>query len=125
MKNLFIETTGFTKEVTTRLEDQAYAKFQKRLMENPGCGAVMPGCGGLRKIRLTDPQRSKGKRGGARVIYLHIPEASCILLLDMYDKGEKENLAPSERKLLKRLAEECKAEVLRAASRNEKSKGNE
>ena len=50
--------------------------LQRELMNDPESGAVMPGCGGLRKIRIADPGRGKGKRGGARVIYLHVPEAS-------------------------------------------------
>jgi hypothetical protein len=73
MKKLFIETTGFTREVIARLDDRTYAEFQTRLMANPDEGEVMPGCGGLRKIRLADPKRQKGKRGGSRVIYLHVP----------------------------------------------------
>ncbi len=77
----------------------------------------MPGCGGLRKVRLPNPKRGQGKRGGIRVIYLHIPEANWILLLDLYEKGEKEDLTPEEKKILKRLAFEFKEEALRAALR--------
>src|SRR6516165_4902312 len=101
MQKLFIETTGFTREVTARLDDQSYAAFQKRLMDAPDCGKVMPGCGGLRKVRLADLRRGKGKRGGYRVIYLHVPEAGWVLLLDLYEKGEKEDLTPAEKKALK------------------------
>jgi mRNA-degrading endonuclease RelE of RelBE toxin-antitoxin system len=117
MQKLFIETTGFTREVTACLDDQAYAAFQKQLMDDPDRGEVMPGCGGLRKVRLADPRRRKGKRGGFRVIYLHVPEAGWVLLLDMYEKGEKEDLAPAEKKALKKLAEQFKAEAIRAAAR--------
>jgi hypothetical protein len=77
----------------------------------------MPGCGGLRKIRLANPRRGKGKRGGARVIYLHVPEVNWIYLLDIYGKDEKEDLSAAEKKILKRLAEEFKQEAMRAASR--------
>jgi putative transcriptional regulator len=31
-------------------------------MNDPETGAVMPGCGGLRKMRVADPSRGKGKR---------------------------------------------------------------
>lgn len=77
----------------------------------------MPGCGGLRKIRTGDPRRRKGKRGGARVIYFHVPEANWIYLLDIYGKDEKEDLNAAEKKILKRLASEFKKEAIRAASR--------
>jgi hypothetical protein len=122
MRKLFIETTAFTKEVTARLDDSAYAQLQKQLLDNPDCGVVMPGCGGLGKARLADPKRGKGKRGGARVIYLHVAEAGWILLLDLYDKSEKADLAPDERKLLKQLAEQFKREAVRATARPEKRK---
>lgn len=122
MKKLFIETSGFTKGITAILDDQAYAAFQKQLMADPKSGAVMPGCGGLRKVRVRDPRRQKGKRGGARVIYLHVSEANWILLLDIYDKDEKENLTAPEKKVLKRLAEQFQEEALRAVSRSKRKK---
>jgi mRNA-degrading endonuclease RelE of RelBE toxin-antitoxin system len=117
MTKLFIETSAFTKAVTDILDDQAYAAFQKKLMADPNGGSVMPGCGGLRKVRVPDARRQKGKRGGARVIYLHIPEANWILLLDIYGKGEQEDLSASEKRVLKRLAEEFKQEAIEAVSR--------
>jgi len=125
MQKLFIETTGFTREVTARLDDQAYAAFQKQLMDDPNCGAVMPGCGGLRKVRLADPGRQKGKRGGARVIYLHVPEADWVLLLAIYGKGERDDMTPAEKKVLKKLAEEFKVEAVRAKARKGRSKRHE
>ena len=111
--------------MTARLDDRTYGEFQKRLLDNPAAGEVMPGCRGLRKIRLSDPRRGKGKRGGARVIYLHVPEADWILLLDIYDKGEKDDLTAQEKKLLKRLAEEFKAEAVWAAAQEERGHSHE
>ncbi len=80
-------------------------------MENPDSGAVMPGCGGLRKIRTADPKRGKGKRGGARVIYLHVPAARRFYLLDVYGKDEKDDLSANEKKQLRLLAERLKQEA--------------
>ena len=57
----------------------------------------MPGCGGLRKLRIADPGRGKGKRGGARVIYLHTPEANVFFLITIYGKGEKGDLSAARR----------------------------
>lgn len=122
MRTRFIETSAFTKEVTALLDDQAYAAFQKQLMADPKSGAVMPGCGGLRQIRVRDPKRQKGKRGGARVIYLHVPEANWLLLLDIYDKDEKGNLTAPEKKVLKRLAEQFKEEALQTVSQGKRRK---
>ena len=62
-----IETSIFTKQITALLSDEQYGKFQCQLAANPGCGAVIKGGGGIRKIRVA--AGSRGKRGGARVIY--------------------------------------------------------
>jgi hypothetical protein len=84
MKPTFVETTGFTESIAELLPDHAYAQLQRQLTMHPHSGDVMRGCGGLRKIRTADPKRGKGKRGGARVIYLHIPEAKRFYMLDVY-----------------------------------------
>ncbi len=120
MKKVFIESHGFTDKVQELLDDDNYALFQKQLLGQPEQGTVMPGCGGLRKVRVRDPKRRKGKRGGARVIYLHVPEANWIYLLDIYGKGEKDDLNVAERKLLRQLAAEFKREALQAAARARK-----
>src|SRR6266851_7355075 len=112
MKATFIETTGFTRSISDFLPDNAYAKFQQRLMMNPDDGDVMPGCGGLRKARTADPKRGKGKRGGARVIYLHVPTAKRFYLLDIYGKDEKDDLSADEKKQLRRLVEQRKKEAI-------------
>ena len=80
-------------------------------MENPNAGDVMPGCGGLRKIRTADPKRAKGKRGGARVIYLHVPLAKRFSLRDVYGKDEKDDLSAAEKKQLWLLSEKLKEEA--------------
>jgi hypothetical protein len=76
----------------------------------------MPGCGGLRKARIRDARRKKGKRGGARVIYLHVPEVDWIFLLDVYGKDEKEDLTADEKEVLKRLADEFKRSAIQNRS---------
>jgi len=117
MKKLFVETSGFTERVSKFLDEGAFIALQKQLIANPNRGTVIKGCGGLRKMRLADPKRRKGKRGGARLIYLHVPEANWIFLIDIYDKGEKEDLADAERKILKQLAEQFKRQAAQMVSR--------
>lgn len=118
MKKLFLETSGFTGAIGEFLDDSSYAAFQQLLLKNPDAGDVIKGCGGLRKIRLADPRRKKGKRSGARVIYLHVPEADWILLLDVYGKDEKDDLSAAEKKLLKQWVEEFKTEAVQSANRH-------
>jgi mRNA-degrading endonuclease RelE of RelBE toxin-antitoxin system len=124
MKKLFIESRAFTNQIAQFLEEEEYAAFQSYLMQDPERGSVIPGCGGLRKVRLSQPSRQKGKRGGARVIYLHIPEADWIFLLDVYGKNEKVNLTGRERKMLKKLVDQLKHEAIqKALSGKEKNNG--
>ncbi len=95
--------------------DKSFSDLQQTLLTHPDAGSVMPGCGGLRKLRWPDPRRGKGKRGGLRVIYLYVPEVQVILFLKVYDKDETDNLASSEQKELTLLAES-----LRDAARSRK-----
>jgi hypothetical protein len=116
MKKRFVESTGFTEWVGDQPAswDKTLKALQTELMENPETGDAIKGCGGLRKVRIPDPGRGKGKRGGARVIYLHVPEANWIFLLDVYDKGEKADITPAERKELAELAQVFRDEAIAA-----------
>lgn len=111
MKAVFVESTEFTEWVSEFLPDEVYAQLQQELMDNPQKGTLIPGCGGLRKIRSADPKRGKGKRGGARVIYLYVADVKKFFLLDIYDKNEKINLSTSEKSELKSLAVTLKQQL--------------
>jgi hypothetical protein len=109
---LLVETEAFTERVRELLDEETYRVFQGVLVRNPETGVVMAGCGGLRKARVEEPRRGKKKRGGCRVIYLHIPEAARIDLLAIYDKEMQDDLTPEQRKRLKSLAEHARREAL-------------
>jgi hypothetical protein len=124
MKATFVESTGFSASVTELISDLFYLRVQLSLMRNPDLGVVMPGCGGLRKIRVADPKRQKGKRGGARIIYLHIPAAERFYMLDAYSKDEKDDLSASEKKQLRRLADLLRKEATRQKDYRSRSRTN-
>jgi hypothetical protein len=90
--------------------DEVLRELQNELMRQPDKGAVMQGAGGFRKLRMPLPGR--GKRGGARVIYLRVPEAETIVLVTLYTKGDQADLTPGERLALRALAAEIKSELL-------------
>ena len=47
----FIETKLFTRLVEQYLTDEEYSLLQQELIENPEVGSVIPGSGGVRKMR--------------------------------------------------------------------------
>ena len=114
----FVEAKGFTRRLKAMMADADYHELQRELLNNPDRGAVMPGCGGLRKVRWGDTGRGKGKRGGVRIIYLSIPEASRIYLLDIYGKDEKDDLSAAERRELAALAKEARREAIEQRERS-------
>jgi hypothetical protein len=105
MKKSFVETREFTAWVKEYLSDQVLGDLQRVLLDNPEMGAVMPGCGGLRKMRVADPRRGAGKRGGARVIYLHIAESDQIHLITVYGKDQKDDLSAEDKVHYRRLVQ--------------------
>jgi putative transcriptional regulator len=89
----FIETRLFTRLVQGYLSDDEYRELQKSLMDNPESGSVIPGSGGIRKVRWRAPGR--GKRGGYRVIYYARSSQSVIWMLTMYPKNVAEKSPPT------------------------------
>ncbi|MDC7785319.1 type II toxin-antitoxin system RelE/ParE family toxin [Rhodoplanes sp. TEM] len=63
---------------------------------DPTCGDLVPGTGGLRKLRIG--RNGTGKRGGARVVYFFHDPGMPIFLLAIYAKNEKADLSASDRR---------------------------
>ena len=80
-----VETAVFTRQIATLLSDEEYSQFQFRIAAHPELGALIPGGGGIRKIRVGTG--SRGKSGGARVIYYWAMRKDVILLLYAYPKN--------------------------------------
>jgi len=100
---VFFETTIFTRRVTELLSDDEYAELQQALAANPNAGDVIPGSGGLRKMRWAI--QGRGKRGGARVIYTHLISRDQFYMLLIYGKNEQDDLSPDQLRMLKRAVE--------------------
>jgi hypothetical protein len=103
MKAIFVELPPFERNRQDYLNDERFLEFQKTLMQNPEAGDVIEGTGGLRKIRYTDEKRSKGKRGGLRVIYYWWVSGQQFWLFTLFNKNEMDDLTPMQRKILKDL----------------------
>jgi hypothetical protein len=101
---LFIETPIFTKLVTDLISDDEYRKLQLALVLRPEAGKIIPGSGGIRKIRWKSG--GSGKRGGLRVIYFwDVPEDTIYMLL-IYKKSRQEDLTSNQLKTLRNLVKE-------------------
>ena len=72
-------------------------------MLNPQAGNLIPGAGGLRKLRFADERRGKGKRGGLRVIYYWWNTDAEFWLFTVYDKDEMSDLSKAQREALKEM----------------------
>lgn len=103
MKGLFIELPAFSRWRSQYLDDDGLRQLQAMLLDNPLAGSVIPGTGGLRKVRFADVRRNKGKRGGLRVIYYWWLGQRQFWLFTLYDKDEMSDLTPDQRATLKSL----------------------
>jgi len=103
VKAVFVELPAFERHRADYLDDEAFLRLQWLLMLNPEAGVVIPGTGGLRKLRFGDERRGKGKRGGLRVIYYWWDVGSQFWLFTVFDKDEMSDLTATERKTLKEM----------------------
>jgi len=106
----FVETSVFTRRIVSLGLEGPLRELHLLLLRDPEAGALDPGTGGLRKVRIADPGRGKGKRSGARVHYLWVPAASLIYLIYVYSKDEADSLSPAQKKQLRMVVEAIKQE---------------
>ena len=71
-------------------------------IDHPDAGDVIPGSGGVRKLRWA--AKGKGKRGGARIIYLYLVAAARVYLMRCYAKNVKTDLTADEKRQLRQIA---------------------
>jgi hypothetical protein len=71
------------------------------LARNPLSGDLIPGTGGVRKLRWA--LEGRGKRGGARVVYYYHNDAMPIFALTAYAKNERADISQADRNDFRRL----------------------
>ena len=105
---------------TTRTYERAVRKLMapgvRREMEtaiaaDPTAAPVIPGTGGIRKLRWAGSGR--GKRGGIRTIYFFHAGPGAIFLLTAYAKADRDDLTPDDKKAWSRLVARIKKEEKR------------
>lgn len=84
------------------MDDEERAEVVGYLAWNSTAGDVIPGSGGVRKIRWG--LEGRGKRGGARVIYYYHNMQMPLYLMTAYAKNDRENLTKAETNALQKIA---------------------
>ena len=85
------------------MEDADYSALQAHLAKHPEAGKLIPGSGGMRKVRWAGSGR--GKRGGLRVIYYWWVAKDRISMLLVYPKSERDDLNADQVKQLRKALE--------------------
>jgi len=104
--NTVQETIAFERRADRVWLEEERLEFVFFIAANPMSGDVVPGTGGLRKVRWA--AQGKGKRSGVRVIYYFYDETAPIYLLDLYAKGERVDLSPADKRALTALVQKIK-----------------
>jgi len=108
-----LELPYYRARASTRMTDEEQAAAVLMIGSDPECGALIPGGGGIRKLRFAIGGR--GKSGGVRIIYYYHDRGNPIYLLTVFAKNEQANLPKSEinglAKLVKQLIETYRGEA--------------
>jgi len=98
-----------TKFVEEHGGDALLREIQNVILKNPEKGATIAGTGEVRKLRIADEGRGKGKSGGFRVIYLDLPDKDRTFLVTIYGKGRKADLSSDEKGQIRELVKTLKS----------------
>ncbi len=98
-----IETASFARCRDDLFDDEQFRMLEEHLVLHPAAGVLIPGGGGLRKIRWAGSGR--GKRGGVRVIYYFRSKTDRLFLIFGYRKNECEDLTQAQIKSLAQIIE--------------------
>jgi hypothetical protein len=99
-----VELDEFLAITRKLMDDEERAELVNYLANHPTAGAVIPGSGGVRKLRWG--LEGRGKRGGARVIYFYHDMDMPLYLLEAYAKNERTNLTQAECHELRQVTEQ-------------------
>lgn len=96
-----VEMDEFLTAMRKLMDDDERAELVDYLAYHPTAGVVIPGAGGVRKLRWG--LEGRGKKGGARVIYYYHDMDMPLYLLTAYAKNVRENLDQAEIKTMRKL----------------------
>ncbi len=110
----FVEFVPFTRRLESLAKERAddvLLQIQSDLLANPKRGKVVEGTAGVRKARVANPARGKGKSGGFRYLYFYIEQEGQIFLLMIFSKDEQDDLTSEQKKKLAKAVQELKETI--------------
>jgi hypothetical protein len=113
----FLELRSFSATWSElRLTAEDLLRLQDAILADPRQHPVIPGTGGLRKMRFAPPSLKTGKRGALRVCFASFERFSAIVLVLAFRKNESENLSAADKKAAKKLLVELETEIAKKIS---------
>ena len=85
------------------LDDDELRGLETSIMTGPRIGAVIPGTGGVRKLRFAPSRWRTGKSGALRVCYVYFEDLSIVILITAYGKSRQENITAEDKSAMRRL----------------------
>lgn len=101
-----VETPTFLRQAGAIWDEDDRLALVDFIARNPESGDLIPGTGGVRKVRWS--RQGSGKRGGARVIYFYYHADAPIYLLLAYAKAQRTDMTPDEKRAVAALASALK-----------------
>lgn len=99
-----VETLLFERQWPLYWTEEERGAFAAFIAEHPTAGNVVPGSGGIRKVRWG--RTGSGKSGGLRVIYFMRAAQGEVVLLTLYAKSRTDNLTGAKLKEIRRALED-------------------
>jgi hypothetical protein len=93
-----VETASFLSDAKVCMTDEERFEAINMIAAHPECGDLVPGGGGIRKVRFAIGGR--GKSGGVRIIYYYHNERVPTFLLAVFAKNDQANLTRAEINML-------------------------
>jgi hypothetical protein len=107
-----LETSVFTRRSDALLTRDDKARLIGTLAADPLAGDLIPGLGGIRKLRFAAGGR--GKSSAFRVIYYVAHADMPVLALLLYGKNEQANPTPAQRRAILAMVEQAHIKPRRA-----------
>jgi hypothetical protein len=94
----FVYLAPYERFAKHEIPDEVERAFEAEIVQDPEIGRLVPGLGGVRKVRVALPGR--GKRGGARFLYFVCVAQERVYVLTAYAKNVQSDLTPDQRRLI-------------------------